>query len=1056
MQLRAGTQLGPYEILSPLGAGGMGEVYRARDSRLGREVAVKVLGGNRARDREALERFEREARAASALNHPNIVTIYDIGRSQCGPESIAYIAMELVEGQSLRQIISEGPVEMERLLGIATQAVRALAAAHQKGIVHRDLKPENIMLAWDPEGRLSLVKILDFGLAKLELGASDSTQSSAATTSPLVTGTGVIMGTAAYMSPEQASGRPADFRSDQFSLGAVLYEMATGRRAFGGGSGVETLAAILRDEPETISQLNPGIPLPLQWAIKRCLAKNPAGRYASTLDLASDLAIVRDNLGAPGPEAASSPLHNLPVQRTPLVGRDRELEAVKQLLMRDEVRLVVLTGPGGTGKTRLAVQVAEDVAQNFGGGVYFVSLASVSEPNLVGPTIAQALGVREAAGKPLLEVMREHVRQAHRSPTLLILDNFEHVLGAAPLVAELLEGLPATKILVTSRSMLRLYGEHEFSVPPLSLPDLERLPDVETLAKTPAVSLFLQRAVALKPGFTLTQENMRAVAEICAHLDGLPLAIELAAARIKLLSPAAMLARLQSRLQWLTGGARDLPERQKTLRATLDWSYELLQPAEQKLFRRMSVFVSGCTLEAAEAVSNARSDLDEDVLDAIASLVDKSLLLQSEVEGGEARFRMLETIREYALERLASSGDEKVARRAHAAFCLVLAEEGGAQLTGPQRQEWLNRFDLEQENFRAALDWLTRTGNAEWGLRLASALHLYWMGHASPVEGRNCLWALLNLPAKPNQAETPAQSSTRQLAQKKLRANALVALSSMALEQGDFPLSRTTLQEALAIYRELDHLPGVVMALNHLAAVERNEGNYAAARSLVIETTRIWQEAGDLVSVAHATSNLADLARAEGDYAAALSLHQECLSIYSRLGDRTSMAWSLDHQGDLALEQGDLGLARSLYEQALEIFRDVGAKAGIARALTDLGNLACSEGAFDKAQELYAETLTLFSELGETRDITRVLEGIACATADSGKWERALRLAGAAAELRQSFGTPLPPSAKASLEKRLEAARTRLSSAAAAKAWMEGSRMTPQAAIEYALAERTG
>ena len=1056
MQLRAGTQLGPYEILSSLGAGGMGEVYRARDSRLGREVALKVLGESRARDREALERFEREARAASALNHPNIVTIYDIGRAQCGSASIAYIAMELVEGQSLRQMISEGPVEMDRLLDIATQTVRALAAAHQKGIVHRDLKPENIMLARETEGQLSLVKILDFGLAKLESRASGNSDSSATATSPLVTGTGTIMGTAAYMSPEQASGRPTDFRSDQFSLGAVLYEMATGRRAFGGGSAVETLAAILRDDPETISQLNPGIPLPLQWAIKRCLAKDPAGRYASTLDLASDLAIVRDNLGAPVPETAATLLHNLPVQRTPLVGRSRELEAVKQLLMRDEVRLIVLTGPGGTGKTRLAVQVAEDVAQNFGGGVYFIPLASVAEASLVGPTIAQAVGVREAGGKPPLEMLKEHFRHSHRSPTLLILDNFEHVLGAAPLVAELLEGLPTAKILVTSRSLLRLYGEHEFSVPPLSLPDLERLPDLETLAKTPAVSLFLQRAAALKPGFALTEENKGVVAAICAHLDGLPLAIELAAARIKLLSPSAMLARLQSRLQWLTGGARDLPERQKTLRATLDWSYELLQPAEQKLFRRISVFVSGCTLEGAEAVSNARNDLDEDILDAIASLVDKSLLLQSEQAGGEARFRMLETIREYALERLASSGDEKVARRAHAAYCLILAEEGGAQLTGTQRQSWMNRFDLEQENFRTALDWLTRAGNAEWGLRLANALHLYWMGHASPIEGRNCLLALLNLPPKSRKAETPVAAASRQVAGKKLRANALVALSSMALEQGDCPLSRTTLEEALAIYRELDHLPGVVMALNHLAAVERDEGNYAAARSLVIETTRIWQEAGDLVSVAHATSNLADLARVEGDYAAALSLHQECLSIYSRLGDRTGMAWSLDHQGDLALEQGDLDRARTLYEQALEIFREVGAKGGIARALTDLGNLACSEGAYDKAQGLYAETLTLFSELGETRDITRVLEGIACATADSGKWERALRLAGAAAELRKSFGTPLPPSAKANMEKKLETARARLPSAAAAKAWMEGSRMTPQAAVEYALAERTG
>jgi predicted ATPase/tetratricopeptide (TPR) repeat protein len=1036
----------------------MGEVYRARDTRLGRHVALKVLGGDKGRDPAALERFEREARAASALNHPNIVTIYDIGRSECGPECISYIAMELVEGLNLRQMISESPLEIEPLLDMAIQTAGALAAAHTKGIVHRDLKPENIMVSRPAGSQHGLVKILDFGLAKLEAAVPAGELSSADTRAAGATMPGTIMGTVGYMSPEQASGRPTDFRSDQFSLGAILYEAATGRRAFHRASGPETLAAILRDDPETISQLNPGIPLPLQWTIKRCLAKNPEDRYASTQDLASDLAIVRENLGEQVPEPVAAHPHNLPTQRTPLIGRERELAAVKVLLLRQEVRLVVLTGPGGTGKTRLAIPVAEDLAEKFPGGVYFISLALISDPNLVAPTIAQALGLREAGGKPLIEELKEHLRQSHRSPTLLILDNLEQVLGAAPLVADLLEATPSAKILVTSRSLLRLYGEYEFSVPPLSLPDLERLPDVETLAQNPAVSLFVQRARALKPDFALTADNMRAVAKICAHLDGLPLAIELAAARIKLLSPTAMLARLESRLQWLTGGARDLPERQKTLRATLDWSYELLEPAEQKLFRRLSVFASGCTLEAAEAVSNAKNDLEADLLDAIASLVDKSLLLQSEQGGGEERFRMLETIREYASEQLAASGDERMTRRAHAAYCLVLAEEGGARLTGPQRQLWLNRFDLEQANLRAALDWLIRSGHAEWGLRLGTALQLYWMDHARPAEGRDYLWALLNLPVSRRAGldEAAAKASAREIAANKLRAGALVALSSMGLEQGDFPFARMVLEEALAIYRELDHLPGVTMVLNHLAAVDRNQGDYAAARSRAMETIRICQEAGDLASVAHATSNLADLARAEGDYAAALSLHQECLSIFRRLGDQTSMAWSLDHQGDLALEQGDLERARSLYEQALAMFRNLADKRGIARALTDLGNLACNEEVYDKAQQLYAETLSLFSELGETRDITRVLEGIACATADAGNWERALRLAGAAGALRQSFGTPLSASAKAHLERKLEAARANLTSTAAARAWMEGSRMTPQNAVDYALADGAG
>jgi predicted ATPase/serine/threonine protein kinase len=1051
MSLRAGTKLGPYEILSPLGAGGMGEVYRARDTRLGRDVAIKVMSEVKARNAEALERFEREARAASSLNHPNIVTIYDIGRADCEAGSIAYIAMELVEGLSLRQMVSGGPLDIDRLLEIATQTARALAVAHGKGIVHRDLKPENIMVSHAQSGQQELVKILDFGLAKLDPAFASNESSSMATTGGFVTQDGYVMGTIGYMSPEQARGRPTDFRSDQFSFGAILYEVATGRRAFDQGSGVDTLAAIIRDDPESIGHLNPRIPLPLQWTIKRCLAKNPDDRFASTVDLAAELSVVGENLAEPVAAAAEERPHNLPLQRTPLIGREKELAAVKQLLLRPDVRLVALTGPGGTGKTRLAVQLAEDLVKDFKGGIFFVSLALITDANLVASTVAEALGIRESGGKPILEALKEQLRQLQRAPMLLILDNFEQVSSAAPLLADLLEATPVAKILVTSRSLLHLYGEHEFSVPPLSLPDLDRLPDVATLAANPAVSLFLQRATALKPDFALNAENMHAVAEICARLDGLPLAIELAAARIKLLSPAAMLARLQSRLQWLTGGARDLPERQQTMRATLDWSYELLQPGEQKLFRRLAVFVSGCTLESVEAGCNPKNDLQADLLDAIASLVDKSLLQQSEQDDGEARFRMLETIREYAAGRLAESGEEAATRRAEAAYCIVLAEEGAVQLTGPRRQDWLNRFDLEHENFRSTLDWLIGKKNIEWGLRLAIALNYYWLGHGFPAEGRDFLWGFLKLQAAAGATEGGGQTSDRALALKKLRAIALSALSGMALEQGDIAFARSVLEEALAIYRELGDSSGVVMCLNHLSVTNRDYGDYTSARAQAEETIRICQEAGDMVSVAHATINLASMARTEGDLQGALALHQECFSIYRDLGDRTGMAWSLNHQGDVALEQGDLAKARELYEQALGIFRELEDKSGIARTLNDLGNLACNEGFYDRAQRLYPEALSLFSELGEMRDTTRVLEGIACATADQGNFERALRLAGAAAALRESFGTPLTVAAKAHLDKRLEAARAKLATGAAARAWMEGSRMTSQAAVEYAL-----
>jgi predicted ATPase len=1042
MSLATGFKLGPYEILSPLGAGGMGEVYRARDTRLGRDVAVKVLPEGKARDRDTLTRFEQEARSASALNHPNIITIYDIGQFADGDHSVSYIAMEFVDGPSLRQIISKGPMATEQILDIITQAAQALAAAHDKGIVHRDLKPENIMITGPAGGRPGLVKILDFGLAKLEVSGLTEKHSSADTMEGLVTRAGAILGTIGYMSPEQSSGRNADFRSDQFSLGTILYEMASGRRAFQKPTGVETLAAIIREEPESISQLNPQVPLPLQWAINRCLAKNPESRYPSTRDLASDLAIVRDNLGSGISEAAARP-HNLPIQRTALIGRDKESAAVEQLLLRPDVRLCVLTGPGGTGKTRLAIKAGEDLSQDFKGGVYFIPLGLISDPGLVAPTIAQTLGVRQTGGKPILEDLKEHLRRSQRSPTLLILDNFEQVLSSAPVVADLLEASAVIKILVTSRSLLHLYGEHEFSVPPLSLPDLDRLTDPATLAGNPAVSLFLQRAAALKPDFALTGDNMRAVAEICTRLDGLPLAIELAAARIKLLSPAAMLSRLKSRLQLLTGGPRDLPERQQTLRATVEWSYELLQPEEQKLFRRLAVFVSGCTLEAAEAVADPKGDLGVDLLNAIESLVDKSLLQQNEQADGDARFRMLETIREYAMERLAASGEMDATQKAHAAYCLVLAEEGAAQVYVENMQGWLNRFDLEQDNFRAALDWLAHSGKTAWGLRLSAALLFYWRKHADPAEGRERLRTFLSF----HQTTGPAE--------KKVRAKALVAIAELALEQVDLDFAGATLEECAETYRELGDKAGVAAILNSLSVVRRYKGDFDGARSLLMETIKVWQETGDPASVAHAMSNLADLTRMQHDYATALTLHKESLGIFRSLGDRTGMAWALNHQGDLLREQGDMSGAHSLYQQALVIFRELGDQIGSARSLTDLGCLACDEGAFGTAHALFSEALNLFCQLGETRDVTRLLEHIACATADHSDWERAMRIAGAAAGLREKFATPPPASTKANLERRLEAARKHLTTSAAAAAWMEGVRMTSEKAIEYALSQKT-
>ena len=468
---------------------------------------------------------------------------------------------------------------------------------------------------------------------------------------------GLVLGTVGYMSPEQVSGDGLDFRSDQFSLGLVLYEMVTGKRAFQRSTAAETLVAVLREPAEPIARQNRDAPAPLCWVIERCLAKEPEKRYVSTRELARELAAIRDRFSENPIKQAETCPTNLPVQQTGFVGREKEVAAAKELLLRQGVRLVTVTGPGGIGKTRLATQVASGLVEHFPGGTHFVPLSALSDPDLVASVIAQALGIREAGGQSPLEILKKNLQDSLRAPVLLLLDNFEHLVQAVPTVAEILAAGPYLKILVTSRAPLHLYGEHEFPLPPLTLPDSRSMPSVEVLSQCPAVALFVQRATAARPDFELNRENASAVAEICARLDGLPLAIELAAARVKVLSPSSMLTRLASRLQLLTGGSRDLPQRQQTLRAAIDWGYDLLSAAEQKLFRRLSVFVGGCNLESVEAVCDTNGDLDLDLLDGMASMVDKSLVQQVEQGKGESRFVMLETLREYALEKLEVSGE---------------------------------------------------------------------------------------------------------------------------------------------------------------------------------------------------------------------------------------------------------------------------------------------------------------------------------------------------------------------------------------------------------------
>ena len=1022
-KLSPGSRFGRYELAGPLGAGGMGQVFRARDTRLGRDVAIKFLSSHLASNNEDLERFEREARSASALNHPNIVTIFELGEA----DGNLFIAMELIEGELLRNLLAAGPLPLQRAIPIATQAADGLAKAHEAGVVHRDLKPENLMISHD-----GFVKILDFGLAKL---AALDQLSNAETMNISLTQVGTILGTIEYMSPEQANGLPVDFRSDQFSFGSVLYEMVTGKPAFRRHSKAETLASILRDNPEPATSLNSQVPAPLYWVIERCLAKDPKERYASTRELARELATIRDRLSDALSTYTPPRTTNLPAQRTAFIGRDQEVATLKELLLRPDVQLLTLTGPGGIGKTRLALQAASELTDNFPGGISFVSLAAVSDPGLLPSLIAQAVGLKENGGHAALEQLKQHLRDSRMS-SLILIDNFEHLLPAAPTVAELLTTAPKFKVIVTSRAPLHIYGEREFPVPPLTLPDIQKRVSVETLAKNPAVALFLERATAVKPNFELTKKNAATIAAICARLDGLPLAIELAAARIKLLAPSAIEERLESRLQLLTGGAKDLPERQQTLRGAIDWSYGLLTEAEQKLFRRLSVFSGGCTLEGVEAVCNTRQDLNVDVFEGVASLVDKSLLQQTEGQS-ESRFVMLETIREFGLERLTDGKEDSATHRAHAAYSVVMAEEFASQAADPANTNWVASFESEYNNFRIALEWLIQTGNAEWGLRLGAALFQFWETREYLTEGRDQLEKLLKLES----------AKTRN----SVRARVLFCAGVLTGEQGDYQSACVFLDESLDISRELNDKRGVGVALNALAVHARDQGDLAASRSLFEQNLTAWREIDDRIVIARSLSNLANVVKAQRDYTLARSLFEECLSIFRELGDSNGMAWSLNYQGDVAREQGDIAVARGFYEEALALFRQLGDNWGIAGCLGDLGNLACDNNDYEAARTLYTESLQLFQELGQKRGIARLLDCFARTAAAQSNPERAIRLAASAAALRKVLGAPLPPAEQARLDKLLDSERRALPHDIAATAWMDGWATPVEKAIQGAL-----
>lgn len=675
--------------------------------------------------------------------------------------------------------------------------------------------------------------------------------------------------------------------------------------------------------------------------------------------------------------AATRYANNLPVPPTPLVGREGEVEGLRGLLLREGVRLVTVSGPGGVGKSRLAVQVASALLADFADGVFFVPLASVRDPDRLIPAVAEVLGLHESSGRPLLDSLKDYLRTKR---LLLLLDNFEQLLAAAPVVSDLLAAAPHLHILVTSRAALHLRGEHEFPVPPLSLPELDErqmtkdeghmLSDpsslVVRLSSSEAVRLFIERAQAVKPDFALTPENALAVAEICRRLDGLPLAIELAAARVLLLPPQALLARLGSRLNVLIGGPRDLPARQHTLRDTIDWSYNLLSQEEQRLFARLGVFVRGCTFEALQAVCDPDGTLN--ALEVAASLADKSLLRYIEQADSEPRFAMLETIREFAQEKLRESGEVEAVRVRHLDYFLTLAEKAEPQLKGPQQMAWLHRLEAEHDNLRAALARaLAQAGDdSSAALRLAAALHWFWFVRGYWSEGREWLAKALAtdkpLPAPPSPDREREEGGVPLLS---ARARALNAAGLLAWYQGDVAVARALLEESVTLCRQTTDQHNLAYALAYLSTSVLWMGDAAEGRAQAEESAALFEQIGDRWGCAYALLNAGVATYWQGDYTGARTFFEHSLALFRAIGDKWRVSGPLVRLGDLAYRQGDYRTAGALYQESLAIVREMGDKPSIIAGLNPLGDVARVQGDYAQAAAFYNEGLALSVELGD-------------------------------------------------------------------------------------------
>jgi predicted ATPase/tRNA A-37 threonylcarbamoyl transferase component Bud32 len=957
---------GKYRILEELGKGGMGVVYKARDTRLDRVVALKFLPPELTRDGESKERFILEAKTAAALNHPNISVIHEIDED----EGQTFIAMEYIGGKSLKERIKKGLLNLDDAVSIASQVASGLQEAHEKGIVHRDIKPANIMLTEKDQA-----KIVDFGIAKL-VGQVRLTR------------TGTTIGTVAYMSPEQAKGEKVDHRSDIWSIGVVLYEMLTGELPFKGNHEQTMIYSILNADPVAPEKYRDDISDRVRHVLERTLQKNPSDRFQSAMEfrnaLLSCAEIVTKISSGPGK-------HNLPVQLTSFVGREKEIEEIRSLL--NEHRLVTITGAGGCGKTRLAIHAVTDLVSGFEDGVWFVDLAPITEPDLVPEAIAGVLKVKEEPHRPLSETL---IARWKGKRFLIALDNCEHLVEACSRITEhLLREVPELRVLATSREALNAPGEITWRVPSLSLPDSDRIDDVEEMREnSEAVRLFEDRAKAVQRAFLLTEKSASAVLQICRRLDGIPLALELAATRVKLLGLDDILKRLDERFQVLAGGTRGVMERHKTLRAAVDWSYDLLNEEEKSLFNRLAVFMGGFDMEAVENVCTNEQVARERVFDLFSGLVDKSLVVTEIQTDGSVRYRLLETLRHYAREKLTGAGEEDVCRERHFAHYHKLAEKAYSGRLD-ETSKWLNRLETEHENMREALE-LARSRPKKF-LELAGALGWFWHAHSHFNTG-----------------------------------NAYLSSALIGQEEHSF---------------------GVARALFALGAIKSWQENFSAGLSAVEKSIQIWRELDEQKELVHVLADVGMVKNALGDHENGMKDSKESVRIAEKLDDPRLICRSKTHLAFGYVTQFQHEKAEPLAEECIEQALKLGMPREIMDARHYYADCALERDESEEAERRYSEALRAALDYGDMWEAAAEMQGMAMGIAGQGRCKKALRLNGAALREWEEIGATIPYIAfwDILMERNIGRAKKELGEKDAVALENEGQKMGFERAVDYAL-----